>query len=35
MLLAQLGKSKAAAAAATLDMPAPDAGMEASIKISA
>ena len=35
MLLAQLGKTKAAAAATNLDMPAPDARMEASIKISA
>ena len=35
MLLEQLGKTKAAAAATTLDMPAPDARMEASIKISA
>jgi flagellar protein FliS len=35
MLLDQLGKTKAAAVANTLDVPAPDAGMEASIKISA
>ena len=35
MLLEQLGKTKAAAAATTLDMPAPDARMEASIRISA
>jgi len=35
MLMEQLGKTKAAAAATTLDMPAPDARMEASIKISA
>jgi flagellar protein FliS len=35
MLMEQLGKTKAAAAANTLDMPAPDARMEASIKISA
>ncbi len=35
MLLEQLGKTKAAAAASSLDMPAPDARMEASIKISA
>lgn len=35
MLLEQLGKTKAAAAAATLDMPAPNARMEASIRISA
>jgi flagellar protein FliS len=35
MLMEQLGKTKAAAAATTLDMPAPDARMEASIRISA
>lgn len=35
MLLDQLGKTKAAAVANRLDMPAPDARMEASIKISA
>jgi len=35
MLLDQLGKTKAAAAAATLDLPAPNAAMEATIKISA
>jgi flagellar protein FliS len=35
MLLDQLGKTKAAAAATKLDMPAPDARMEASLKISA
>ncbi|MDB5320523.1 MAG: fliS [Phycisphaerales bacterium] len=35
MLLEQLGKTKAAAAASNLDMPAPDARMEASIRISA
>jgi flagellar protein FliS len=35
MLMEQLGKAKAAAAATTLDMPAPDARMENSIKISA
>src|SRR3954466_9600779 len=35
MLMAQLGKTKAAATAATLDMPAPDARLEASIRISA
>jgi flagellar secretion chaperone FliS len=35
MLLDQLGKTKAAAAAKRLDMPEPDARMEASIKISA
>jgi flagellar protein FliS len=35
MLLEQLGKSKAAAAAQKLDMPAPDARMEQSIRISA
>lgn len=35
MLLDQLGKTKAAAAASTLEMPAPNARMEASIKISA
>jgi len=33
MLLDQLGKKKAAAAAQTLDMPAPDARMEASISM--
>jgi flagellar protein FliS len=35
MLLDQLGKTKAAAAATSLDMPAPNSRMEASIKISA
>ena len=35
MLLDQLGKTKAAAAAAQLDMPAPDARMEDTIRISA
>jgi flagellar secretion chaperone FliS len=35
MLLDQLGKTKAAAAATKLDLPAPDARMEQSIKISA
>jgi flagellar protein FliS len=35
MLLDQLGKSKAAAVAKTLDMPAPDARMEQSIRVSA
>jgi flagellar protein FliS len=35
MLMAQLGKTKAAAAATKLDMPAPDARMENSIRISA
>ena len=35
MLMEQLGKAKAAAAATHLDMPAPDARMEQSIKISA
>ena len=35
LLLEQLGKTKAAAAASTLDMPAPNDRMEASIKISA
>jgi flagellar protein FliS len=35
MLMEQLGKTKAAAAATGLEMPAPDARMEASIKISA
>jgi flagellar protein FliS len=35
MLLQQLGQSKAAAAATKLDMPAPDARMESSIRISA
>src|SRR4051794_26407467 len=35
MLLDQLGRAKAAAAATRLDMPAPDARMEASIRISA
>lgn len=35
MLLDQLGKTKAAAVASTLDMPAPDARMEASLRISA
>jgi flagellar protein FliS len=35
MLLDKLGKTKAAAAAAKLDMPAPDARMEQSIRISA
>jgi flagellar secretion chaperone FliS len=35
MLLEQLSKTKAAAAASTLEMPAPNAKMEASIKISA
>ena len=35
MLMEQLGKTKAAAAATTLDMPAPDARMEATIRISA
>ena len=35
MLLDQLGKTKAAAAATKLDMPAPDARMEQSIRISA
>ena len=33
MLMQQLGKHKAAAAAATLDIPAPDARMEASISM--
>ena len=35
MLLDKLGKTKAAAAATKLDMPAPDARMEQSIRISA
>jgi flagellar secretion chaperone FliS len=35
MLLDQLGKSKAGAAAAKLDVPAPNPRMEASIKLSA
>jgi len=35
MLLDQLGKTKAAAAASTMEMPAPNARMEASIQISA
>jgi flagellar protein FliS len=35
MLLDQLGKTRAAAVANTLDMPAPDARMEASLRISA
>ena len=35
MLMEQLGKAKAAAAATHLEMPAPDARMEQSIKISA
>lgn len=35
MLLDQLGKTKAAAAATKLDMPAPSARMEASIRLSA
>jgi flagellar protein FliS len=35
MLLEQLGKTKAAAAAQKLDMPAPDARMEQSIRVSA
>jgi flagellar protein FliS len=35
MLMEQLGKAKAAAAATQLDLPAPDARMEQSIKISA
>ena len=35
MLLDQLGKAKAGAAAARLDVPAPDARMEASIRLSA
>ena len=35
MLLDQLGKTKAAAAATRLDMPAPDARMEQSIRVSA
>jgi flagellar protein FliS len=35
MLLEQLGKTKAAAAASTLEMPAPNAQMEASIRVSA
>ena len=35
MLLGQLGKTKAAAVAKTLDMPAPDARMEQSIRVSA
>ena len=35
MLLDQLGKTKAAAAASMLDMPAPDARMEASLRVSA
>lgn len=35
MLLDQLGKTKAAAVANRLDMPAPDSRMEASIRISA
>ena len=35
MLMDQLGKTKAAAVASTLDMPAPDARMEASLRISA
>lgn len=35
MLLDQLGKTKAAAAASSLEMPAPNARMEASIQISA
>jgi hypothetical protein len=35
MLMAQLGKTKAAAAATKLDMPAPDARMECTIRISA
>ena len=33
MLMQQLGKHKAAAAAATIDIPAPDARMEASISM--
>ena len=33
LLLDQLGKSKAAAVAKTIDMPAPDASMEASISM--
>lgn len=35
LLMAQLGKTKAAAAATKLDMPAPDARMESSIRVSA
>jgi flagellar protein FliS len=35
LLLDQLGKTKAAAAASTLDLPAPDARMEHSIRVSA
>ena len=35
MLLGQLSKAKAGAAATRLDMPAPDASMEASIRLSA
>ena len=35
MLMDQLGKTKAAAVASTLDLPAPDARMEASLRISA
>ena len=35
MLLDQLGKTKAAAAATQLDMPAPDSRMEHTIRISA
>jgi flagellar protein FliS len=35
MLLEQLGKTKAAAAATKLDMPAPDARMENTIRLSA
>ena len=34
MLLDQLGKTKAARAATTIDMPAPDARMEASIRLT-
>jgi hypothetical protein len=33
MLLGELGKTKAAAAAKTIDMPAPNASMEASISM--
>jgi flagellar protein FliS len=35
LLMAQLGKQKAGAAATKLDMPAPDARMESTIRISA
>ena len=34
MLLDQLGKKKAAAAAATIDLPAPDSRMEASLRMT-